>query len=88
MGIVNRVQQRRRKRLSLPGDVERGAVIHGRAHDGQSDSHIDAAFKTDELHRRMALIVVHTDDRVMLIVVYRLVDASIRRMRAGDIQAF
>src|ERR1700722_11176772 len=51
----------------LAGDVECGAVIDGRADDGDADRYVDGLLEVDELHRDVSLVVVHRDDEIELL---------------------
>jgi len=49
---------------AFSSDVECGAVVDGRADDGESQGDVDASFEIEQLQRDVALVVVHADDGV------------------------
>ena len=51
---------------ALPGDVEGGAVVHGRSNEGQPEVHADALGPVVDLDRYVPLVVVHSEDHVVL----------------------
>ena len=50
----------------LPGDVEGGAVIDGRADDRQAERDVDGGSEGEQLHRNESLVMVAGHDRVEL----------------------
>ena len=62
--IFNRGNHARRICDSLPGDIERGAVIRRSPDERQSDRDIHRAIELQSLERDQPLIVIHRDRRV------------------------
>src|SRR6056297_772284 len=64
---------------SLVRDVVRGSVVDRGAHDRQPERCVDASVEVQRLHRYVALIVVHADDRVESIPVQCIVEDGVCR---------
>ncbi len=67
----------------VPRDIEGRAVIDRCAQDRQADADVDAAIKGEQLHRDVALVVVHGDDDVELAAGGAQKD-GVGRLRIGD----
>ena len=70
----------------LAGNVECGAVVDRGAEDGDAERDIDGALEVDELHRDVALVVIHRDDEVEFTADAAEKD-GVRRVRAGAVAA-
>jgi hypothetical protein len=68
----------------LPRDIERRSVIHRGAGDREAERDVDGTFEVDQLHRDVALIVVHGDHQVVG-APYREQEDCVRGMRAAAI---
>lgn len=53
-------------------------MIHRGAEEGQTDSHIDAIVKTEELDWDMALVMIHDDNDVKFFAAYRAEENGVR----------
>ena len=62
-------------------------MIHGRSDDRQTNRDVNGGFEIEEFHGRVALIVVHTNHRVVTIMVYRLVKNRISGVGAGYVNS-
>ena len=76
----------RRISLALPRDVERRAVVHGRANDGQAEREIHTGVEGQHLERDVPLVVVETDERIEVLAHARR-ECRIRHQRAGRVNA-
>ena len=52
--------------LAVGGQVERGAVVDRRAHNGKSQRHVDAVAEACVFEHRQSLVVIHRHDAVEL----------------------
>ena len=48
------------------GEIQRRAVVHGGAHDGQTERHVHGVSETGMFEHRQALVVVHGQHRVVV----------------------
>tara|TARA_B100001167_G_C16723127_1_gene282180 strand:+ start:593 stop:922 length:330 start_codon:yes stop_codon:yes gene_type:complete len=62
-------------------------MIDRRSDDRQTDRDVNRGFEIEEFHGRVALIVVHTNHRVVSIMVYRLVKNRISGVGAGYVNS-
>ena len=65
VGELERRDEARRVGDPLSGDVERRAVIGGRAHERQAERDIDAVIEGEGLDRDQALVVIHRQRHVV-----------------------
>ena len=79
--VGERVVERPGERLAGPRDVERRAVVDRRADDRQAERDVHAGVERHQLHRRVPLVVVHHDDRVVAVPVHRLEEHGVGRVR-------
>ena len=85
--VLEGVLQRVGEGDALPGDVERRAVVDRRADDRQAERDVDPGVERQQLHRPVALVVVHAHDRVVAAAVHGLVEHGVGRVRAAGVDA-
>src|SRR5438046_545317 len=86
-----RGQADRRYQAALVGhallhDVEAGAVVDGRAHEGQTERDVDGVPERGQLDRDQPLVVVLREHGVEL-APGRPREQAVRRIRAADVEA-
>src|SRR6185437_5910476 len=73
-------------RAALARDGKGGAVVDRRANNRDAERDVYRAMEVDQLHRDVALVVIHRDDEVEL-AAYAADKDGVRRVGAGAVEA-